>query len=435
MNQEIRFCTTDDGVRIAYARSGSGPPLLKAANWLGHLEFEQGSPILASLFPALSRHHTLVRYDERGCGLSDWDVEDFSFDAWVRDLGTVADAAGYERFALLGISQGGPVAIRYAVEHPERVERLILLGTFFQGWTLADAETAETYRHLVELARIGWGRANPAFRQTFSGLFVPGATGEELRWLNELQRVSTSAANAVRFLEEFGRIDVTDLLDRVHVPTLVLHARHDAVAPFEHGRHLAATIPESRFVPLDSENHLPLSHDPATRILLSEMRRFLGVEGEVEAAASVAAEEAPGRRSVDAGRRDPGRRRTRGASRSGDLVGGTVAGEGGDAGRPAETPLDRFVERLKRRKIGQWGLAYLAAAWAALEGLSAVADAWAVSTAVQRAAQVVLVVGFPVTLVLAWYHGERGQQRVTGAELLILALLLAIAGGLLALFV
>lgn len=399
MEQEIRFCRTDDGVRIAYARSGSGPPLVKAANWLGHLEFERGSPILGHLFPQLSRDHTLVRYDERGCGLSDWDVEDFSLDAWVRDLDTVTNAAGCERFSLLGISQGGPVAIRYAVEHPERVERLILLGAFVRGWKHAAPDVADTYRHLIELVRTGWGRPNPAFRQVFSGLFIPGASEEELRWLNELQRISTSPENAVRFLEEFGLIDETDLLHRIRVPTLVLHARHDAVAPFEHGRLLAAEIPDSRFVAVDSENHIPLPHDPATRTLISEMRRFLGVS--------------------DSESRDPATSIRNGAP---DPV-----------SEDPSSPLEGFVERLRRRKLGQWGLAYLAAAWAALEGLSALAEPWNLSGTTQRAVQVLLAVGLPLTVVLAWYHGERGEQRVTGTELLILALLLGIGAALVAL--
>jgi pimeloyl-ACP methyl ester carboxylesterase/tRNA A-37 threonylcarbamoyl transferase component Bud32 len=279
IDQDVRFCPAADGVRIAYATIGEGPPLVKAANWLNHLEFDAQSPVWRHWLRDLSRDHQLVRYDERGCGLSDWDVR-FSFDAWVADLETVVDTLGLERFPLLGISQGGSVAITYAVRHPERVSHLILYGAYGQGWAhrgLSGESLAEYEAHLTLMGQ-GWGRDNPAYRQLFTSLFMPGATPDQAQWFNELQRVSTSPENAVRFLREFGKIDVIDLLPRVSVPALVLHARGDARVPFEMGRELATGIPDCRFVSLDSPNHLILEHEPAWATFLNEVRRFLGVE-------------------------------------------------------------------------------------------------------------------------------------------------------------
>jgi len=230
MEQQIRFCTTSDGVRIAYATAGEGPPLVKAANWLSHLEFDWRSPVWRHWLEELSRDHLLVRYDERGCGLSDWTVDDFSFEAWVRDLETVVDTLKLDRFALLGISQGGPVAITYAVRHPEKVSHLVLYGTYARGWAKRrlSQEAMEEVEALLTLTKQGWARDNPAYRQIFTTSFIPGADPEQVRWFNDLQRISTSPENAVKFLTEFGNIDVVDLLPRVAVPALVLHAREDA---------------------------------------------------------------------------------------------------------------------------------------------------------------------------------------------------------------
>ena len=278
MEQEIRFCTARDGVRIAYATSGSGPPLVKAANWLTHLEYDWDSPVWRHWLGEMARRHTLIRYDERGCGLSDWKVEDFSFDAWARDLETVVGRVGLDRFALLGISQGGAVAVDYAVRHPERVSHLVLYGAYAQGRARRELspDEAEQHRALMTLARIGWGQENPAFRQVFSNLFMPEATAEQLRWLDELQRKSTSAENAVRFYEVFGDIDVVDLLPRVSVPTLVLHARDDARVHLEAGRNLAAAIPNARFVLLESKNHILLESEPAWPRFVQAVFGFLG---------------------------------------------------------------------------------------------------------------------------------------------------------------
>ncbi|MEX2226848.1 MAG: alpha/beta fold hydrolase [Dehalococcoidia bacterium] len=277
LTQRIEFCRAADGVRIAYARSGEGPPLVKAANWLSHLDFDWNSPVWRHWMQELSRGHTLVRYDERGCGLSDWDVPDFTIDAWVRDLEAVVDAAGVERFALLGISQGAAVAITYAVRHPERVSHLVLCGAYSRGWNASarSREELDERQALLTLTREGWGRDNPAYRQIFASFFIPGASGEQVRWFNDLCRISTSPENAVRFMEEFSRIDVDDLLPRVTAPTLVLHARNETRAPFEEGRKIASIIPGARFVPLESANHILLEEEPAWGVFQAEVRRFL----------------------------------------------------------------------------------------------------------------------------------------------------------------
>jgi pimeloyl-ACP methyl ester carboxylesterase/DNA-binding CsgD family transcriptional regulator len=277
MKQQIRFCTSADGVRIAYSTTGEGPPLVKVSNWLSHLEFDWGSPVWRHWLTELSANHTLVRYDERGCGLSDWDAPELSFEAWVRDLETVVDALGVERFPLLGISQGASIAIAYAVRHPERVSHLILHGGYARGrlrrsLTPQQRKEAET---MAELAELGWGKENPAFRQFFTTQFIPGGTAEQHHWFNELERVSVSPENAARFMRIFDQIDVTALAPQVRCPTLVLHADGDARVPFEEGRRFATLISGARFVPLESRNHILLEHESAWRRWLDEARAFL----------------------------------------------------------------------------------------------------------------------------------------------------------------
>ncbi len=275
--QQIRFCTAPDGVRIAYAISGEGPPLLKAANWLNHLEYDWESPVWRRWLEEVSRHHTLIRYDERGCGLSDWEVEDLSFEAWVRDLETVAQAAGLSRFPLLGCSQGAPIAIAYAVRHPERVSRLVLHGAYARGVLKRNPtpEKRAEIEAMSKLAEVGWGQENPAFRQIFTTLFIPDGTPEQIRWFNELERVSTSPAMAARFFRVLNQIDVADLAPKVACPTLVSHSRQDARVPFEEGRMVAGLIPGARFAPLESRNHIVLEHEPEWKRWLEEMRAFL----------------------------------------------------------------------------------------------------------------------------------------------------------------
>ena len=274
--QEVHFCTASDGVRIAYAAMGQGPPLVKTANWLNHLEYDWESPVWSPLLHAIAAEHRLIRYDARGNGLSDWDVAELSFDAFVRDLETVVEAVGLKRFSLFGMSQGCAVSIAYAVRHPERVSHLVLYGSFARGrrrrGSQHDVEGADA---LITLMRQGWGQENPAFRQLFTSLFIPGGTEEQMKWFNDLQRITTSPENAARLREVVDGIDVTDLLPRIKVPTLVLHCRNDAVQPFDEGRRLAAGIPGARFVALEGSNHVPLKGEPAWSRLVEEMRNFL----------------------------------------------------------------------------------------------------------------------------------------------------------------
>ena len=276
LRQEIRYCTTADGVRLAYGVSGSGPPLVKASNWLTHLDFEWGSPIWRHWYGELSRHHRLIRYDERGNGMSQRDVDYGSFDRWVHDLEAVVEATGLDRFPLLGISRGGSIAIAYAVKHPDRVTHLVLHGAFAAGVNcVGTPQEIEAHRALASLLRLGWGVNNPAFSKTFTSRFIPESTPEHERWFDEMQRMSTSPENAARLLERGADIDVRPLLARVTVPTLVLHCDRDRAVPAERGRALAAGIHGARYVSLPSANHLMLEEERAWSLFLEELSVFL----------------------------------------------------------------------------------------------------------------------------------------------------------------
>ena len=276
-SQVIRHCCAPDGVRLAWSAVGEGFPLVKTANWLNHLEFDWRSPVWRHWLGELTRSNCLIRYDERGNGLSDWEVPDFSLDAFVADLEAVVDAAGVEQFDLLGISQGAPVAIAYSLRHPGRIRRLVLLGGFTRGWRLKlDGEALARVEALVSLSRTGWGSNTPAFRQMFTSLYIPGGTSEQVGWWNELQRISTSPANAERLQHAIGLFDVSDMLSSVRVPTLVAHASRDHVIPFSEGRKLADGIKGAKFVELESENHVILQHEPAWPIFVQAFRSFLG---------------------------------------------------------------------------------------------------------------------------------------------------------------
>lgn len=264
MQQSVHFVQTPDRVRIAYAKTGSGPAVVKTPNWLTHLEHDAQSPGWTHWLEFLSSRWTLIRCDQRGSGLSDWHVDDLSFDRWVDDLECVVDAAGLERFTLLGISQGGAVAVEYAARHPERVERLVLNGAYAQGWARrGDAAELRQGNAMADLIETGWGSGKQAFLQLFTDLFMPEATPEQRHWFNELQRVSTRPEIAARLVRAAGEIDISDRLGDVQVPTLVVHARDDARVPFEQGRRLAAGIPGARLVSLDTRNHVLLAQDPA----------------------------------------------------------------------------------------------------------------------------------------------------------------------------
>ena len=262
LKQDIRFCTASDGTNLAYSVTGEGPPLVKSANWLNHLEADLASPLWRHWIQALGSIRSVWRYDERGNGLSDWNAP-LNFEAFVDDLESVVDAAGLDRFDLLGISQGAAVAIAYAVRHPERVRKMHLWGGYALGWAhRGDVEEIERREAMLELTRQGWAIDNPAFRQMFTSLYLPEATPDQRDWYNEMQRITTSAENAVALQQVFANIKVTDLLGKVTTPTLVGHSTRDMVVPFNSGRALAARIPGARFIAIESPNHLLLETDP-----------------------------------------------------------------------------------------------------------------------------------------------------------------------------
>ena len=281
MNQQIRFTHGFDGTRIAYALSGEGPPLVRAPHWLTHLEYEPHSPIWKPWIEALSNTYTLLRSDLRGCGLSDWDVSDFSLDAWVSDLESVVDAAGLKQFPLLGHSQGAAIAIEYCVRHPDRVTHLVLLGSYARGALQRNpaAERVAELDALLKLIEVGWGRDDPSYRQIFSTQFAPSGSLEQINSMSEIQRRSTSPANAVRAIRSIFSIDVREAAARVRCPTLILHARGDCRAPFDEGLLLAGMIPGARLVPLESDNHILLPQEPAFRQFFDELDAFLPSPG------------------------------------------------------------------------------------------------------------------------------------------------------------
>jgi pimeloyl-ACP methyl ester carboxylesterase len=277
MDQKIRFCTTADGVKLAYAVSGEGPPLVMSASWLTHLEHQWRSLAWRPWLEAFSREHTVLRYDSRGCGLSDRDVGEITFETWLGDFECVVNAAGFDRFALLGTCQGGPIAIGYAARRPERVSHLVLYGTYARGRarrTNLPQQVAKA-KVLLELTQLGWGQENHALLQVWASQFQPGGTLAHLRSWAEQMRAATSPDTAVRLLRIGFELDLTAIARRIGCPALVLHPEGDAVVPVEEGRLLAGLIPDSRFVPLDSENHMPLPDEPAWPRLLEEVRGFL----------------------------------------------------------------------------------------------------------------------------------------------------------------
>jgi pimeloyl-ACP methyl ester carboxylesterase/DNA-binding CsgD family transcriptional regulator len=277
--QRIRYLRTSDGVQLAWADAGAGPLLVKAANWVTHLEEEWRSPIWRHWIEFFSSHFRFVRYDERGCGMTDWNVGDLSFERWVDDLEAVVDATGArEPFALLGISQGAAVCVDYAARHPERVSHLILYGGYARGWFhRGQPEGEREYKAIIDLARAGWGRDNPAFRQVFTSRFIPGGTEEQIGWWNDLLRKTTTADNAAELLIARARVQVTDRLALVRTPALVIHAGRDEVCPVSEGRFLAAGIPGAVFVELDSRNHVLLEAEPAWARFKEVVLDFMGI--------------------------------------------------------------------------------------------------------------------------------------------------------------
>ncbi|MEO8034660.1 MAG: alpha/beta fold hydrolase [Acidobacteriota bacterium] len=276
--QRIRFLQTDDGVKLAWAEAGTGPLLVKAANWMTHLEFEWESPVWRHWIRFLSGHFRYVRYDERGCGLTDWNVSELTIERWMDDLERVIEAAHpAEPLTLLGISQGAAACIAYAVKHPDRVSRMILYGGYARGaFFRDDPDVAAEYRLIAEAVRVGWGKENPAFRQLFTSRFIPGGSPEQLAWFNELCRRTTTPEIAAQLLKMRARLDVVGLLDQVRVPTLVIHGREDNVVPVAEGRLLASAIRDAQFVELESKNHVLLEDEPAWPRFQEAVLDFVG---------------------------------------------------------------------------------------------------------------------------------------------------------------
>lgn len=282
---EIRFCTASDGTRLAYSRRGCGPPLVRVATWLTHLELDSQSPIWGHWLDRLGGRYALLRYDERGCGLSDIGASEPSVETWVGDLESVVDAAGLERFALLGISQGAAIAVAYAARHPARVSELVLYGGYARGRRRRGQRKQEDA--LIAAIRAGWSGQDPAFRHVFSLLFLPRATPDQMAWYDELLRSTTSPETAVRLFRARGAVDVVETASEVRMPTLVMHAHDDRVVPVEEGRLLASLIPDARFVVLDSSNHILLADEPAWERFVSELGSFLGSSGAPRPAAAI----------------------------------------------------------------------------------------------------------------------------------------------------
>ena len=273
--QDIRFCQSADGTRIAHATAGKGPPLLKVANWLNHLEYDWRSPVWTHIFGDLLQGNQLVRYDARGNGLSDWNVTDYSLNRQVEDLEAVVAATGLEPCPLLGMSHGAAISIAYAARHPERVTKLILACGFAQGWRHAGRDMREQSEAMLTLIRTGWGQDNAAFRQIFSALFTPSAPPENQDAFNEMQKIDTSPANAAALFSTLGDIDVRDCLGEVQAPTLVINATRDMRVPLAAGRELASGIPGARFVMLETDNHVIPASDPAWATCYRAIHDFL----------------------------------------------------------------------------------------------------------------------------------------------------------------
>ncbi len=278
LRQRIRYATAQDGARLAWAESGQGSVLVKAANWMTHLEYERESPVWGHWIRFFTEHFRYIRHDERGCGMTDHKLGALTIETWTSDLETVIDAAKPAMpFALLGISQGAAASIAYAVKYPERVSQLILYGGYARGVSRRrDSEKEKLYRAMIELVRHRWGDDNPAFRQIFTSRFLPGGTEEQIGWFNELCKKTTTSEIAAKLLEARATLDVVHLLEKVSVPTLVLHSRDDDVVPVGLGHELAASIEGAEFVELDSQNHVLLESEPAWDRFREEVLRFTG---------------------------------------------------------------------------------------------------------------------------------------------------------------
>jgi pimeloyl-ACP methyl ester carboxylesterase len=276
--QKIRYLRSRDGIQLAWAEAGEGPALVKAANWMTHLEYEWDSPVWQHWMRFFSEHFRFIRYDERGCGMSERSTGTLTVEQWTDDLEDIIDAAApAEPFALLGISQGGAICINYAIRHPGRVSKLLLYGGYARGWSRREDNAGKNeFRAIVDLVRAGWGRENPTFRQLFTSRFIPDGTPEQLDWFNDLCLKTTNGTIAADLLQARAQMDVSPLLEKIDVPTLVVHGRRDAVVPIKEGRILAERIPGAQFVELDSANHVLLGSEPAWDRFREVVLDFLG---------------------------------------------------------------------------------------------------------------------------------------------------------------
>ena len=300
MQQTIRYTRTADGVSLAWARAGTGPTLVKASNWLTHLEFDWDSPVWRHWIRFLADNFCLIRYDERGCGMSDWEIHDSSYDHWFGDFDRIIGAAAPEEpFILMGISQGGAAAIDFATRYPEKVSQLILYGAYARGWARRDdRESEQAYRAISQLTRLGWGQDNPVYRQLFTARFIPEGTPEQFDWFNEVCKRTTTPDIATLLLEARGKVDVTELLSKVSVPTLVMHARQDEVCPLSEGVLIASEIPNAKFVQLESRNHILLEHEAAWQRFMEEVLKFTGISTPAGAEDPVFAKLTPREREI-----------------------------------------------------------------------------------------------------------------------------------------
>ena len=273
MRQQVRFCTSFDGTRIAYAVTGDGPPLVRAPHWFSHLEHDWTNPAFQPWVEDLSKRYSFLRFDQRGCGLSDREVPEISHEAHVRDMECVIDAARLERFAIFGASQGSAFAVSYAARHPERVSHLLLYGGFARGWAKRESKVDQNATQ-VRLIELGWGGDEPSFRQVFATQFMPDASLETIRAFNDMMPLTSSAKTAAKIFLTNGDIDVQDEARRVRCPTLVAHGTGDQRIPFEEGRRMAGLIPGAQFVSLETRNHMMPTGDPAWPRLLEAMVDF-----------------------------------------------------------------------------------------------------------------------------------------------------------------
>lgn len=280
--QEIRFCRAADGVRIAYAVHGQGPALVISTCWLSHLQHDWESPVRRHFLEALGKVATVIRYDERGFGLSEREVADFGFEARISDLEAVVASSGADTFDLMAMAQGGPVAVAYTVRHPERVRRLAFYGGCAAAMPEATAAQLEMVQVEDDLIRVGWARPESTFRRVFTTTMIPSAGEREMRWIDELQRLSVTAETHIRARSARRDVDTRPLLASIEQPVLILHSRHDRMLPFEKSVELAALLPNARLVPLETDNHIVLADEPAWPVLVAELTEFLRSDEQID---------------------------------------------------------------------------------------------------------------------------------------------------------